>query len=520
VETDSQKILKNNNNLKTDFLKKIDPELLRIKIESEIGKRNFYEFFKLCIKANYKQIKFIDNWHYKELCDILQSEVERMLRGEKTEKHLLINLPIRCGKTILISEIFPVWLWIKKDSLQIMNVCCTQRLANKSSRLSKIIIESDWFQKRWKIQLSKDNKSKSDYSTTNSGSRISYGVESSIIGASADVIIIDDPNDPSDKNSDIALKNVTEIYSDVIAGRLNNDTGLRIVLQQRTSEKDLCGHLLDNNKDTYRHICIPAILSKETSTEFRNFYKNGLFFPERYGYERLKKYEKDMTPQAYASQLLQTVTAMEGTIIKRIWFKIIKQSDFQLLNKEKIFLFLDTAYTDNKDNDPSAFLICTIANHKLYIIKAVEKYCEFFELIEAIKEEIKIYNINKVYIEGKASGLSVASELKRLLKSRTSIQILQPGIKSKVERANTIQPYLVNGKVNLVQDSWNELFLNQIANFPYGKKDDILDTLVYAVQILIMKSFSNSKLDNNDLVLTNTSNNNTSDIDYDEIELY
>jgi predicted phage terminase large subunit-like protein len=468
---------------------------IRIAYEREISQRSLYEFFLLCMKNIYTHIEFSNNWHYFQTCNILQERIQMMLRHEKG-KHLLINEPIRSLKTVLISEILPVWALLKfyseKKSIAVMNVCATQRLASKSSRFSRLIITSRWFQERFpEIRLSEDNKSKSDYSTTNNSTRASFGIDSAIIGQSFDLLIVDDPNDPSEKNSEIAINNVVETYRDVISGRQNREWGLKIILQQRTSSRDLCGFLLDHNRNDYRHVCITAELTKDTSKEFIQFYEDGLFFPTLFNQDRLNQYKSEMTPQAYASQLLQSPSALAGTILLRKWFNPIKQSEFQKLPKAKVLMFLDTAYTNNENNDPTGFYICALIGGKIYVMYAVEKWLEFYELLEEIKELIMVWGIKKVYIEQKASGISITTELKRTLRGTVAIAGINPGSKSKQERASAIQNYLVNGKVIVVEDIWNEAFISQLASFPYGKNDSHVDNLVYSVMTLIAgKKFS------------------------------
>lgn len=462
---------------------------LKILIDRTLSERSLYEFFKLVMKNIYTNISFIDNWHYEQLCNILQQSVEKSLRAEPTIEHLLINLPIRSGKTMLISEILPIWIWIKSPKSAIMSVCATQRLATKSSRMSKLIIQSEWIQKLFpELILAQDNKSKADYSTTELGTRQSYGINSSIIGAGYDFLIIDDPNNPGDSNSDLALRNVTSTFEDVISGRMNNDSGLRIILQQRTSSSDLAGFLLKNNSQDYRHICITAKLNKVTSREFLQFYDDDdLFFPARYGKARLAKYVRDLSGQAYASQLDQLPSALEGTVILRNWFKIMKQSSFQKIKKNKNVLIVDGAYTDKEENDPTGFMICQEIGGKLYIIKAYSMHLEFYEQLDEIKEIIKSYNIKTVYVELKATGESIKQELKRQLRGACRVKGVNSGKESKTARAKSIQPQLIDGRVILVEDIWNEGFLSQCASFPYGSHDDLVDDLVYAVLILIAK---------------------------------
>jgi predicted phage terminase large subunit-like protein len=472
-----------------ETIKGVPRALLMAAIEKELGERSLYEFFKMVTKNIYSHIAWDMNWHYKIICDKLQDEIERILEGKEKSKDIIINLPFRSGKSTLISEIFPVWVAIKSSGkLSILNICSTQALAVKSSRLSKLIISSSWFKDRFadRVQLVMDNKSKASYSYTGGGHRLAMGIDSSIIGQGADIIIIDDPNDPADNASDLALRRVISTYKDVIYSRLNNNkVGIRILLQQRIHENDLCGYLLQNNSADYTHICLPAVLNKFVTPEYIEYYEGDLFWTTRFSHSELLNYQKILSNQAYASQLMQSPSALEGDLIKRSWFKIITQLEFALLNRGKMILFVDTSYTDNRKNDPTAILLCTVVKNNIYILKAEEFWKEFYEIIEILKEWAALYNVSKIYIEPKASGLSIIQELKRQIRGTTSVMKIDNPTKSKIERVNSISPYLNNGRVILVKDNWNEVLLNQISAFPFGLHDDLVDTLTYSVKTLI-----------------------------------
>jgi predicted phage terminase large subunit-like protein len=321
------------------------------------------------------------------------------------------------------------------------------------------------------------------------------GIDSSIIGQGADIIICDDVSNPADNNSEISRKNVIDTYSDVIFSRLNdNKIGIRIILQQRVHENDLCGYLLQHNPEEYDHICLPVELTKDTTESLKQYYIDGLFWTTRFSREEILNYQKQLSPQGFSSQLLQSPTALEGTILQRSWFKIIRESEYIALNKndndkKQNVLFLDTAYTSNEANDPSAMLLCQLINGKIYIHKVQSKHLEFYELIQEILEWIKIYNIKKCYIEQKATGISILQELRRLLRGNISILGLDAGSKSKNERTQSIQPFLINNKVVLVEGGWNAPFLDQCANFPYARHDDQVDCLTYAVVQLLSKTW-------------------------------
>ena len=472
-----------------ETIKELPKGVIEIIADKELSQRSFYYFFKEVLKnvTVYKGVQWELNWHYEIIGGILEAEVRRIIAKQPKTKDIILNLPYRSGKSTLL-EIFSVWCWVVCPSLRILNVCSTAALALKSARAAKLVIESEWFKMRWSnIVLMHDSKAKANYSNTLGGERLAVSMTNAT-GKGGDIMILDDPNQAVDSFSDIKLRNVVSNYKDGIHSRLNdNRIGLRVICQQRISAKDLVGTLKQSNPQDFRVICIPAILTQDTSLDFIQYYdKDGLFWSTRYSFAELQKHKNMLSPTAYASQILQSSSVFEGDIIKRIWFKTIKQSEFQILNKNKIFLFIDTNMgSDNKDNDPNGLLICTVTGGRLYIIKFAEKWEQLYELVQTILEYIKIYNISKVYVENAAAGKNVISELKRQLRGKTVVLSINAGTKSKEERVNAIQPHLVNGKVIVVEDDWNDLFLTYLADFNHGKHDEAIDTMCYAVLTLI-----------------------------------
>ncbi len=465
-----------------------DKELLTI-LETELCKRSLYEFFKLATKVLYPSVDWNYNWHFKYICDLLQSETERIIAKQPKDKDYIVNLPFRSGKSILISIIFPAWCWIKDPTINIITVSATDALATKFSHTSKILIDSEWYQSHFGniFQMRLDTHAKGNYMNNIGGRRESFGINSGIIGSGCDIMLLDDIQSP-DNVTPIGLKNTIESYTDVLYSRLNNPgISLRIVLQQRVHENDISGYLMRTNKDKYNLICIPAILTPDLCpVDLAINYTNKLFWETRFSQSVLDDFKSTMRPAPYAGQLLQRPVPEEGDLIKRSWFKYMKLSEVLALNLQWN-LVLDTAYTNNTKNDPTAFMVVAKYNNTIIIRKAGRKWLQFYELIEEIKELQRVYNINKIYIEEKASGISIFQELQR--QTRYNILKLSPKGIDKIQRVTGVQPVIQSQRVILVQDDeWNEMFLSECASFPFAVHDDMVDTLSYSIDEFLNKS--------------------------------
>lgn len=464
-----------------------EKELL-IALEAELGKRSLFEFFKLSTKILYPSVDWQYNWHFEYISGLLQAEVERINALQHKDRDYIFNLPFRSGKSILISIIFPVWCWIKNPALNIITVSATDALATKFGHQSKILIDSEWFQERFGnvFQIRTDQKSKASYMNSAGGRREAFGINAGIIGSGCDIMLLDDVQSP-DNVTPLGLKNTIESYTDVLYSRLNNPSvSIRICLQQRVHENDISGYMMRTNPDKFYNIVIPAILSQDLSPkELAVHYTNKLFWESRFSQKVLDDFKATMRAAPYAGQLMQRPVPEEGDLIKRTWFKSIKQSALLSMNLQWNMV-IDTAYTNKTNNDPSGFLVFAKYNNTIIIAKAQRKWLQFYELGEEIKELQKVHKIHKIYIEEKASGISIFQELQRL--TNFNLLKLNPKSKDKTERVIAIQPTLQSERVILVEDSWNEMFLSECASFPFGVHDDMVDTLAYAVEEFLQKS--------------------------------
>ena len=108
---------------------------------------------------------FLLNWHHKYLCDILQEEANRINENRPKTKDIVINIPFRSTKSILVTVMFPVWTWIMNPKLRFITASYSADLSIEHATRSRDIITSDWFKDRWGdiFHIKKDQNLKSRY---------------------------------------------------------------------------------------------------------------------------------------------------------------------------------------------------------------------------------------------------------------------------------------------------------------------------------------------------------------------
>ena len=465
-------------------------------LEKKLCELSFYEFFKRAWHIIEPSIPLSTNWHHKYLCEALQEECERIIEGRAKTKDIIINIPFRATKSILVTVMFPVWCWLKDPKLRFITASYSADLSIEHSTRSRDIINSDWFRVRWGdlFHIKKDQNLKSRYENNFLGVRRATSVGGTVTGQGGDFLIVDDPVSPQHAASEIERENANEWYRTTFYSRLNNPlTGVRIIIMQRIHENDLSGFLINNkSRLKYQHICIPAELSDDIKPKLleKNYTKDGLFWNDRFSRDILDDYKEALGTYGYAGQLMQTPTPIDSGMIKSEWFG---RDTFKFIDEKTVVDFvIDPAYTSSEKNDPSALLAYIFRDNKWQIIDCVNVYKEFPDLVKFIQQWVMkngYTNRSRIYVEPKASGKSIVQTLKK--ETGLNVREDKPPSKDKVARVADISASLESGRVSLLKGNWNEEFINQLVRFPSAKHDDMVDCLVMAIT---KNMWSNSKI--------------------------
>jgi len=460
---------------------------LKFALEKKLCELSFYEFFKQAWHIVEPSIELSTNWHHKYLCDLLQKEAERIIANKPKTKDIVINIPFRSTKSLLVTVMFPVWAWIRNPKFRFITASYSAELSIEHATRSRDVINSEWFKDRWSdvFHIKRDQNLKARYENNFLGVRRATSVGGTVTGQGGDFLLVDDPVSPQHAASEVERENANEWYRTTFYSRLNNPlTGVRIVIMQRIHDNDLSGFLLNGGESRlkYKHICIPAELSDDIKPKILkdNYDEDGLFWTDRFSRSILDDYKQALGSYGYAGQLMQTPTPLNSGMIRADWFKI---DQFKHTTEHATVDFvIDPAYTANEKNDPSAMLAYTFKDNKWQIIDCVNVRKEFPELVKFIPQWVAkngYTNRSRVYVEPKASGKSIVQTLKK--ETGLNVREDKPPSKDKVARVQDISASLETGRVSLLKGDWNEEFLQQLVKFPSAKHDDMVDCLVMAI---------------------------------------
>jgi len=460
-------------------------------------------------------------WHIDFICDHLEAITNGEEVDGKPYNRLLVNIPPGLMKSLLLNVFWPSWEWGPRNMPHLRYVCAAHKIENLSARDSRRmrqLITSPWYQERWgdRVKLAKDQNEKLNFVNEAQGFRIATAI-TSLTGIRGDRVIIDDPHSVDSAASETQRGAEVETFLEAVPSRLNNPKKSAIVvIMQRLHEEDISGIILDKQLG-YDHIMLPMrydpsrAMPTKLGLEDPRETEGELLFPKRFPMDVVERDERVMGPYASSGQFQQSPAPRGGGIIQSAWWQLWDSDLFPPL--DYIVGSLDTAYTTKEENDPSAMTVWGIfsqdpiaqaANQlakdgKSYVVersykqphpKAILLYAwaerlELHELVAKITETAKQFKLDTLLIESKASGISVAQEIRRLNNSADfGVQLVNPGHQDKVARAYAVQHLFSEGLVYAPDKSWADMVINQCAAFPKAKHDDLVDTATQALKHL------------------------------------
>jgi len=112
-------------------------------------------------------------------------------------------------------------------------------------------------------------------------------------------------------------------------------------------------------------------------------------------------------------------------------------------------------------------------------LNTYKKRVEFPDLKKDVMEQYNKYNPDTVIIEKKASGAPLIYELRAM---GIPVQEYTPSKgQDKIARLNSVSDIIASGKVWVPQTRWAEELVDEIAAFPAGEHDDLVDATTLAL---------------------------------------
>lgn len=425
--------------------------------------------------------QYIHGWHIDAVCDHLEAITNKQLN------RLLINIPPGTMKSLIVNVFWPAWEWGPKNmpSMRYIGASHELSLAVRDSTKMRRLIESDWYQARWPIQLQDDQNSKTNFETAQTGFRVASPV-SSMTGKRGDRVLWDDPLSAVGASSDTVLDSIINIFKETLPTRLTNpEESAIVIIMQRLHQRDPSGYILEN-KLGYTHLMLPMEYDpKRHCTTKIGFSdprteKGELLFPERFPREVVERDKNVMGDYAVAGQLQQTPIPRGGKMFPVEQFKIIDVIDRSQIVRS--IRYWDKAGTEHKKTKTekgahtAGVLMHKLLNGRFVVEHVVRGQWEALAREKRIKsaaeldgEQVHIWVEQEPGSGGKDSAQSTIRNLAGFV-----IHAERP-TGDKVFRADPYSAQVQAGNVDLLRGDWNQKFIDEHEYFPNGSTKDQVD---------------------------------------------
>ena len=414
---------------------------------------------------------FITGRHHK----IIAEKLERVAKGEL--KRLIINMAPRHTKSEFASFLFPAWMMGRNPSMKIIQATHTTELAVNFGRKTKNLIDNEEYKEVFPdVKLAADSKASGRWDTSSGGMYYAVGVGSNLAGRGGDLVVIDDPHSEQTAMSAKGFDDAWDWYTGGPRQRLQPG-GSIVLVQTRWSEKDMTGQLIramakDPLADQWEIVELPAI-----------FEDGKPCWPEFWSLEDLTAVRASIPPSKWNAQYQQNPTGEENAIIPREWWNKWEQE--QVPQLQYVIQSYDTAFSKRETSDFSAITTWGVfypvegEGPKLILLDSKKGRWDFPELKEIALELYSFWEPDSVIVEAKASGMPLTQEMRQ-----TGIPVINftPSRgNDKVSRVHAVSPLFEAGMVWAPDKSFAEELIEEVAAFPNGEYDDLVDSMTQAL---------------------------------------
>ena len=173
--------------------------------------------------------------------------------------------------------------------------------------------------------------------------------------------------------------------------------------------------------------------------------------------------------------------SVSGNVFNMEWWKRYKKAPMGL--KPHIVQSWDIASKDGKHNDRSVCTTWAVFPFGFFLLDCWADRVQFPDLKKKVIELAKQWDCRDVLVEDASSGIALIQELDRGAHGLAIRPIKPKG--SKEERAIATSVLIEEGKVYIPETAlWLADFLGELAAFPEGAHDDIVDSLSQALKYL------------------------------------
>ena len=426
-------------------------------------------------------------WYAPAHLKLLAEYLVKVERGEI--KRLIVAMPPRHGKSLLISQYFPAWfLNLNPDKRVVLTAYEAQFAATWGRKAKDEYIK---YASLFGNGIKEDAQAIASWETTRGGGMVSVGAGGALTGKGADLLIIDDPIKNADEaRSAHARQSLWDWYTSTAYSRLEPN-GAVIILHTRWNEDDLIGRLLaleaeteDHEKENWVVLNLPALAEDDDQLGRK---PGQALWPERYDESHLARMKRTSGSYVWSSLYQQHPAPLEGQIFKNDTFKYFSITENGLYKVDDNYIdpgeckrFQTVDLAASIKNNADYFVITTWATtpkNNLLLLDVLRTKVEGPDQIGILQAQYHKHLPAYIGIESVSFQITA---VQNAIRAGLPVRKLIPD-KDKVSRAITAAVKYESGTIyHLSNANWLADYESELLNFPNGKHDDQVDCVAYA----------------------------------------
>lgn len=442
-------------------------------IEREYCERRFIHFVRQAWPVLEPATEFKDSFHIEAICDHLEAVTYGLIRD------IVINIPPRCMKSLLVSVLWPCWVWATQPHKRWLFSSYAQSLSIRDSVKCRRLILSPWYQRLWadRYSLTSDQNAKTRFDNSASGYRMAASVDSWTTGEGGDVIVVDDPLSAQGANSTAEREGVIEWWTETMSSRLNDPkTGARVIIMQRLHERDLTGYILEHAD--FEHLCLPMEYEPDRQCRTSIGWQDPrtetgeLLSPARYDKAAVDAMRTALGDYGYAGQMQQRPAAREGGMFEWQHFQYAEAAP-KLIN---VVRYWDKAGTEGGGAYSAGVKMGVDKAGNWWVVDVIRGQWKATNREAVIKSTADLDGPDvDIYVEQEpgSGGKESAEWTIRSLAGYSAYADRPTG--DKEARARPYAAQVGAGNVTLLRGPWLQAFLDEHKSFPRSAYKDQVD---------------------------------------------
>ena len=462
---------------------------------------------------------------HRYLCDQIQAFLEAPCTNGFMDI-LLLSVPPQHGKSYTVTETLPSWFLGRDPTAGVIIAGYESTFAEAFSRRNRdkfVSITQDVFlTSTHNCRPNKSVQGVALWETEQGGRCRAAGLKAGITGHGAELFIIDDPIKSKEQaDSETVLAKIHDEMGPSVQSRIHPG-GKLIVIQTRWVEGDVIGWVQENwGEWVWKTINLPAEYDEDAaligpdplgrklgeSLMGRHLGDDETKLPQKIAntnewLQSKKRLVKQSDGDRTWNALYQgRPSAANGNLYNPAWWKTYLRTKDLRESLEYLQLSVDATFKNTETSDYVAITLWGLKGRDVYLWKLVNKRMGFLDTVSCIKALCKEFpDIDELVIEDKANGSAIIDVLK--YEENMSPVVAVTPLGGKYARAQATSSFVATGVVHLPADftpdeevdvEWDtkedmtarEKFIRQHSTFPYGKRDDMVDSQTQGLSRII-----------------------------------